>query len=66
MLTLKLEQNGYIVANRIMINLLQMLIKSIQIVDMGIKLFVVMMISIPNQCNFIGEKMWCLNLWKKC
>ena len=53
------------VVNRIIINRIQMLIKSIQIVDMGIRLFVVTMISILKMFNFIEVKMLFINSWKK-
>ena len=54
------------VVNRIIINRIQMLIKSIQIEDMGIRLFVVTMISMLKMFNFIEVKMLFINSWKEC
>ena len=54
------------VVNRIMINHALNPIKSIQIVNMGIRLFVVTMINTPNQFNIIEVKTLFTNSWKKC
>ena len=52
------------VVNQAMINHPLMLIKSIQIVVMVRKSFVVMMINIPNQLKYIEVLILYTNLWK--
>ena len=52
--------------NQIMINHIPNHIRSIETVDMDIRLSVVMMISIVNQFRYIEEKMLFISSWKKC
>ena len=52
--------------NLIVINHILKPIKNTQTVVMGIRLFVVMMISIQNQYKYIEAKRLCTNSWKIC
>ena len=49
-----------------MTNNLQKNTKSIQIVDMGVRSYVVMMMNTENQFRYVEEKMLFLNSWKIC
>ena len=49
-----------------MINHILKLTKSILVVDMVTRLFVVVMINTANQLRSTGERMLSTNLWNKC
>lgn len=53
-------------ANQTLKNQILKHVKNINTVDMVITLFVVMMISIPDQFKFIKEKVLYTNSWRRC
>lgn len=53
-------------ANQTLKNQILKHVKNINTVDMVITLFVVMMISIPDQFKFIEEKVLYTNSWRRC
>ena len=66
MLIFRLLQKKYKDVNQTLINHILKHIKTIKYVGMDIRLFVVMIINIPNQLKFIGEKMLYTNSWRRC
>ena len=66
MLILKLLQKEYTDVSQTMKNHTQKLIKSTQIVDMGIRLSVVMMTNTVNQYRYTEVKMLFTNSWRIC
>ena len=65
MLILRLLQKKYKDVNQTLINHILKHIKNIKTGGMDIRLFVVMIINIPNQIKFI-EKMLYTNSWRRC
>ena len=66
MLIFRLLQKKYKDVNQTLINHILKQIKTIKTVGMDIRLFVVMIINIPNQLKFIDEKMLYTNSWRRC
>ena len=66
MLIFRLLQKKYKDVNQTLINHILKHIKTIKTVGMDIRLFVVMIINIPNQLKFIEEKMLYTNSWRRC